>query len=45
MIIPDFLFDFYRKVNYFGGIWVLFCFFILLDMITENMVYPQLTTK
>jgi len=37
MIIPDFLFDFYHKVNYFGEVLVLFLLFLfLIGDVTEN---------
>jgi hypothetical protein len=36
MIIPDFLFDFYRKVNYFGDILIPFLLFYFLIMVAEN---------
>ncbi len=37
MIIPDFLFDFYCKVNYFGAVLVLFLLFYLLDLVAANV--------
>jgi hypothetical protein len=36
MIIPDFLFDFYRKVNYFGDILIPFLLFYFLIMVAVN---------
>jgi len=35
MIIPNILFDFYHKVNYFGAVLVLFLLFYLLDLVIE----------
>jgi len=37
MIIPNILFDFYHKVNYFGAVLVLFLLFYLLDLVFKHV--------